>query len=735
MVRPGAGLRVVCVAALAAGAARGARGAGEPGPATIAPSVVEVRFHLQYADGEAPQGSASWPLWRAGHPFDPLDELWEDFSGVVQEERPLECAGYLVSPARVCAADPMIHPRFVRRITVRAGGREVEAAPAGFALMEGAMVLEVAEPLPGARELRFDPDRPGPYWAVTRRRHDGRWADRVAPVTAERWVPADGPPSRRVPPGSVIVDYAGVPVGLTFLGELPEDGSWKGDPLRRPSVSAAEAAAAEDRVRERADCSLLRVSLRFRSPRGGTPEPGPWGWPEPEGENETEWNGLGVLVREDLLLVTANLNARRTGRLEEIRVFTADGASRGAAFAGTLARFGGLLARLEEPLPGPAVLCPEPVLHWRNRLLVLARIAILGESRMVHFGHERLGSFHTSWDGLTWPAYTPVADLAGSWMGDGEARALNVLFDLEGRLVGLPMERRLKVTVRDDVGEAPLLVPASILSEILAGLDVELAADHGPLAEDQESRIAWLGVELQALDPQLAREQGVADRTGGGATGAVVTCVYPGSPASAAGLREGDILLRLHVEGHPRPLEIDLSRDERFGAMEFWDQIDEIPEEYFEHIPAPWGSVENTLTRALTDLGFGTPFAAEVFSGGEVRSVGFVVTESPPHFESAPRFRSRDLGLTVRDLTYEVRRHYRLGDEDPGVVVSKIEPGGKAAVAGLKPYEIVTAVGETQIRSVADFESAVAPPGEHRLHVKRMSRGRIVKITSSGAER
>ncbi len=93
------------------------------------------------------------------------------------------------------------------------------------------------------------------------------------------------------------------------------------------------------------------------------------------------------------------------------------------------------------------------------------------------------------------------------------------------------------------------------------------------------------------------------------------------------------------------------------------------------------------------------------------------------------KFKSDPLGITVRDMTYAYRRRLRKADDDPGVVVSKVEPGSKASVAGVKPYETITHVNDQPVMTVKDFERLIAGQTELRLSVKRMVQGRVVKIT------
>ena len=64
----------------------------------------------------------------------------------------------------------------------------------------------------------------------------------------------------------------------------------------------------------------------------------------------------------------------------------------------------------------------------------------------------------------------------------------------------------------------------------------------------------------------------------------------------------------------------------------------------------------------------------------------------------------------------------------PGVVVSRLEPGGKASVAGIKPYEIVTHVNDEPVPDVAAFQKLCERGSELRLSIKRMAKGRIVTL-------
>jgi hypothetical protein len=442
-----------------------------------------------------------------------------------------------------------------------------------------------------------------------------------------------------------------------------------------------------------------------------------------EEKGATEQYATGVLIDASRILVLANMRPSVTARLERILVHPDKGDPVAARFAGSLKDYGGLVATLEKPAGACVALSSRDILECRGRLLPAAEVRLHGEDWAIYYEHRRIEGFTLGWRRQVYPQI--------SQKGEGEGL---VLFDEEGALLALPVARREKVALEDRYSTGqPVVTPVAYLKPVLEDLQKYVDANNVPLGEDEEARLAWIGAELQPLDEQLARASRVSDLTRDGQTGAIVSYVYPGSPAEKAGVEAGWILLRLRVEGQPRPLEVRLDREDRMEGPFPWEELDEVQEQYYDRIPTPWPSVENPLTRALTDLGFGTKYTAEFFAGGRIVEKNLEVAPSPAHYESAPRLKSAPLGLAVRDMTYELRRYFQKKDDEPGVIVSRVEPGGKASVAGVKPYEIITHVNDKPVMNVKDFEAATAKQDELRLSVKRMTRGRVVKIRMTGA--
>lgn len=687
----------------------------------VAPSLARVEYTLRYDQGEAPT-SAGWttkcPNCGQYH--------GADVSSVVPEDRPLEAAGFLIGADEVLTWDPMIHTRFVRNIAVHFGGKTVDATPAGYAKKHNAMTLKLAAPLEGAKALAFDGAKAGPYSAVTYTQENGDWTIAVQPLgggavstTAEgrRYTAAAAP--------AVVVAADGTPVALSVNGDLPLDDSWKGAPTEWPKLSADELAGITDAVRQSTAKGLLRVTLNFRSPRAQAGNQPMFSMGGDKDENATVQHVTGVLLDDRTVLVLAELKANVTSRLEKIRVRQAEGQPVEAKFGHTLTDYGAFVATLDQPLDGALSTAPAEadVRQARGVLLPAVQVLVQGEKRTEYYGHRRISGFNT---GFRRQIYPEVPGESGSLF----------LFDPSGALLAMPVTRRTTVSLQERYGgnATPLLTPVSYLRTALAAVPKSADPGNVPLSEEEENRLAWLGVELQGLNAELARANDVSHLTNDGASGALVTHVYPNSPASEAGVEPGWILVRAHVEGEPKPLEVTVE-GYQFADQPFpWDQYDQFPEEYFDRMPQPWPPAENSLTRALTDLGFGRPFEAEFFHDGKVERKAFKVSQSPAHYGSAAKYKLDPLGLTVRDLTYEVRRYFQRGDDEPGVIISKIEMGSKASTSGLKPFEMVTHVNDQPVNTVADFEKFTKDQQELRLSIRRMAKGRQVKVKLTGKD-
>jgi hypothetical protein len=680
------------------------------------PALVRVEYTLRYDKGDEPEAAG----WSERCPN--CGQFHSGFYGsqLVRDKRPYEASGFLLSPTQVLTQDGRIHPRFIERIRVRVGEQLIDATSAALCLRENAVILELAEPVRSVGPLEFQPDRPEPYYTVSYAQTNAVWTISAAALPSQVTVTSDGRQFRSVPDGCLIVDASGVPVGASFFGELAADESWKGSPLDWPAYSAAEMRELVSRIESVVSAGLLHVTLKFRSPKQSASPARSYWYDDDEGE-DSELHEVGVLYEAQNLLVLAELSAKQTARLEKIIVNLPDKRNVEARFGASLREFGCFTAELDELVAQPVAIDEQPITALRDELAVSATVEFFGNVPVVRLLHERVPAFTIGYERKVYPVAT----------GDDDHL---FVFRVKGALAALPVTRRDPLHDEDEWSDGdPELTPATYVAAHLADLEKFADPNNLPLNEDAENRVAWLGVELQALDHDLAMINEISEITRNGEFGAIVSYLYADSPAAEAGAQVGDILLQLHVPDYHKPVPVAVDEGNEWGAMFPWDRLDEVPEEYLSQIPSPWPAVQNDFTEKITGIGMGKTFELEFSRGGSLQRVSLAVTESPPHFESAARFKVEELGLTVRNLTYEVRRFFQLAPHDPGVIISKIEPGSKAYVSGLRPYEIVTGIDEEPVTDVAAFAASLASGRtELRLDVKRMTRTRVVKLNLDG---
>jgi serine protease Do len=674
--------------------------------AKYAPSLVRVEYTLRYDQADSPR-IYGWqrycPVCGAMHSVAQGFEL-------LREQRPLEMPGYLISDKVVATSDVSIESRFIDSIRVRLGGGVASAKPRAWTKTGKTLLLELDKPLDGAKALSFDKTKKASY-LLSYDNLSGIWTTSVESPTAVV-VRSGSDAAYRAIGNGLAVSHDGTAVGLSLDNEITVDDSWKGSPIDRPLVTADEMKKLEDRTQALADKTLLLAHLNFRSPKADKrPRRG---MADEEGAAMTELFATAVAIEPNRVMILADLRPEATARLERIAVELPDGKSAVAKFSSTLKYYGAFVADLDKPLEGSAALSPADITTLRNRLLPTINLRVQGSQRTAHFCVRRFATFEQGWRGQLRPAISDSPE--------------TFFFDEAGRLVAIPLAMRQELDDSSRGSDMPLPVAAADIIGTLKDV-ANLDPANIPLSEDNENRLAWLGVELQPLDRDLARANGVSHLTNEGQMGALVSYVYPDSPAAAAGIETGAVLLRIRIPGRPLPVSINLMRDDYFTGSFPWDRLDEVPEQYFDEIPKPWPSADNTLNRTLTDIGFGKKFTLEYFQGGKELSRELTVAASPTYYDSAPRYKSEPLGLTVRDLTYEVRRYFQRSVDEPGVIVSKIEPGSRTSVAGIKPFEIITHVNDKPVMTAGDFEKLTKDQKELRLSVKRMLRGRVVKLS------
>jgi serine protease Do len=195
------------------------------------------------------------------------------------------------------------------------------------------------------------------------------------------------------------------------------------------------------------------------------------------------------------------------------------------------------------------------------------------------------------------------------------------------------------------------------------------------------------GVSIQELDQALARAFGM--RT---PRGALVTGVEPGSPAAAAGLKTGDVIVAL--DGQP----IDRSA--------------ELPARVAEMKPGQRTSLEVLRERSAMTV----PIVVGPFTSA--RAVAAAGGQRPDAPQPAAR-----LGLALREL--------RAGEGGAGQPASLLVEAseGPAAQAGIQPGDRVLSVNGVPVSTVAQLRDRVgAAEDEVALLIQRDDARRFVPL-------
>ena len=197
-------------------------------------------------------------------------------------------------------------------------------------------------------------------------------------------------------------------------------------------------------------------------------------------------------------------------------------------------------------------------------------------------------------------------------------------------------------------------VPVNIATAVMRQL-----ADHG------EMQRGAIGVMIQDLTPDLAEALGLDIERG-----AVVTRVEADSPAQAAGLQAGDVIVGVNGS------RVESSRDLRnaIGLVRVGEGLEV--------------EVRRGQRRFRIDVRVG---------GADSGSTRSALVESPPPLR----------GAVLRDLQREDPAYGRI----EGVIAAEVEPRSPAARNGIRPGDVIVAVNRRRVRNSRELAEAFGQAG------------------------
>ncbi len=562
----------------------------------------------------------------------------------------------------------------------------------------------------------------------------------------------------------VLCNSEGRPVGVTCMDQLdlgPGGPAWRGkDILADAGISDEQQKQLEDKIKQEFARNIYEIRIMPRL--------------EPQEEEEYDFGGryrfarysdsedgeemlvYGLGIADNRLLIPEALDKELVAKIDTITV-KVDDQDVPARFGGVLRACAATVVELPEgKLPRIASFpadgqVPRIEPFWSACASELAGMDVRTEvGRWVDKGQ----GYEDKWYPVLEKAVT-----TGSWLLDRQGRLIGFLGEaryehtrLEPYLLGSDQGRyrsypasyaRMRRSMMmmgpawrpEYVGDTRVF-DGTAMMKILGDLPANYDPHIRHLAKDEQKRRVWLGVEYTSPDKEMVKQMGLREPTQDGRIGLVVNRVYAGSPAAQMGLAEGDVLLKLAVPGAPWPIELAAHEGEG-PEMPDMDEAD-IPKEFAAlgmEMPRrrPWPSQDNYLNQLLGDVGQGATVKLSYIHGTETLEKEFTIQQAPRDMLSAAKYKDEKLGLTAKDVTYEVRAALRLKPDEPAVVVTKVERGTPTALARINAYELIRAVDGTPVDNVEALEKLIAQAQEAkkdsvRLTVEWMGKTRLADL-------
>ena len=201
------------------------------------------------------------------------------------------------------------------------------------------------------------------------------------------------------------------------------------------------------------------------------------------------------------------------------------------------------------------------------------------------------------------------------------------------------------------------------------------------LIEGNKVIYGWLGIQIQDITSDVAEYYGLAEREG-----VLVYQVLPDSPASKAGVKDGDIVKAF--DGQP----IHHSRE---------------------------------LIDRVSGTKAGRKIALEILRDSKRQTLQVEIGERPLETELAEGGTTEGWrGLHVSALSPDALDRLNLPADTKGVLAAEVDEGSPAEQSGLRAGDVINEINRVRIESVSDYQNATAQVKGNAL--VRTNRGYVV---------
>jgi S1-C subfamily serine protease len=193
-----------------------------------------------------------------------------------------------------------------------------------------------------------------------------------------------------------------------------------------------------------------------------------------------------------------------------------------------------------------------------------------------------------------------------------------------------------------------------------------------PPQEGKPVAMPWIGVpQLTGLTKDVAEVFDLVNQPA-----IQVGEVIPNTPAAEAGLKRGDIIVKLNDQ-----------------PLERGDEPDELPQ---------------IFRRRMMRMKVGESVKLGVLraKGEPLQDITITTAEMPPRPNTAKRWYAEDLGFSAREVVFTDTYSRRLPADAKGVVVALIRPQSAAQTGGLQMNDMVTELNRQPVTDLASFQKA-----------------------------
>ena len=240
------------------------------------------------------------------------------------------------------------------------------------------------------------------------------------------------------------------------------------------------------------------------------------------------------------------------------------------------------------------------------------------------------------------------------------------LLNMDGELIGINTAIATGGYEKGNRGVG-FAIPSSMANRIMSDL-----IDKGYVTR------SWLGVIIQDLDSETADALDIDTRNG-----ALIADVVKDSPAEAAGIQEGDVIVEFN--GKSIANTANLKNVVSLSTPESTNRVKVIRD-----------GAPKTVKVTLQEL-----------------------PENPNQFVSRERNATNDFGLQLKRINKTLRKQYEIDSDQEGLVVTRIDRNGEAFQKGIREGDLVKRVGTEKVESINEF---------NRLVEKSKSKGTVLLL-------